>query len=75
VVEGPVLLHQHDHVLDLGDRRHFRDALSADAGASSRSFRSAGGRAIEPRTIPPADAISWRRDTSIVKPDLLAPEL
>src|ERR1700677_3641118 len=34
-------------------------------------FRRLDGRAKDPRTIPPADAISWRRLSSIVTQDLL----
>src|ERR1700734_2724601 len=48
--------------------------LSTDAGALSRALRSADGKANEPSTIPPMDAISWRRLTSIVKSDLLSPK-
>src|ERR1700735_539799 len=48
--------------------------LSTDAGALSRALRRADGRANEPSTIPPMDAISWRRLTSIVKSDLLSPK-
>jgi hypothetical protein len=48
--------------------------LSTDAGALSRALRRADGKANEPSTIPPMDAISWRRLTSIVKSDLLSPK-
>jgi len=38
-----------------------------DAGwAPSRIFRKLDGRAKDASTIPPADAISWRRLSSIV---------
>src|ERR1700722_6549418 len=46
--------------------------LSTEGGAPSRALRSAGGKANDASTIPPMDAISWRRLTSIVKSDLLS---
>ena len=46
--------------------------LSTDAGELSRALRRAGGKANDASTIPPMDAISWRRLTSIVKSDLLS---
>src|SRR3984957_10696206 len=45
--------------------------LSTDAGALSRALRRGGGKANDASTIPPIDAISWRRVTSIVKSVLL----
>src|ERR1700728_4105521 len=46
-------------------------ALSVDTGASPMALRRAGGKANDASTIPPIDAISWRRVTSIVKSVLL----
>src|ERR1700722_17533590 len=48
--------------------------LSTDGGVLSRALRRAVGRANDPSTTPPMDAISWRRLTSIVKSDLLSQE-
>jgi len=44
-----------------------RAELSRAGGAESMIFRRLDGKANEPSTIPPIDAMSWRRVTSIVK--------
>jgi hypothetical protein len=43
-----------------------RAELRRAAGAPSMSFRRLDGKANDASTIPPADASSWRRLTSIV---------
>src|ERR1700761_663432 len=49
----------------------FRAELSTAGGALSSALRKAVGRANDASTIPPMDAIIWRRLTSMVKSVLL----